>query len=147
MHDVARTKILHPLFAPGGQGLTMLKRVLLRCAELGAVKEAGYIQVCVRVRARACVCIGTGSMAKGEAREIGTPCDVGRVTARVWYPGSVWFDSCQHAQADAQAQPPFRSACRGERAPFLCVCSVCSIPNTLAKPPRRPDLRSRARRA
>ncbi|CAM9535231.1 unnamed protein product, partial [Scytosiphon promiscuus] len=44
MHDVARTKIVHPLFAPGGQGLAMLKRVLLRCAELGAVKEAGYIQ-------------------------------------------------------------------------------------------------------
>lgn len=45
MHDVARTKIVHPLFESGGNGLTMLKRVLLRCAELGAVKEAGYIQV------------------------------------------------------------------------------------------------------
>ncbi|CAM9574985.1 unnamed protein product [Pylaiella littoralis] len=44
MHDVARTKIVHPLFESGGNGLTMLKRVLLRCAELGAVKEAGYIQ-------------------------------------------------------------------------------------------------------
>lgn len=44
-HDVARTKILHPLFGSGGQGLAMLKRVLVRCAELGAVKEAGYIQV------------------------------------------------------------------------------------------------------
>ncbi|CAM9961944.1 unnamed protein product, partial [Ectocarpus fasciculatus] len=43
-HDVARTKIIHPLFASGGQGLVMLKRVLVRCAELGAVKEAGYIQ-------------------------------------------------------------------------------------------------------
>ncbi|CAB1113808.1 unnamed protein product [Ectocarpus sp. CCAP 1310/34] len=43
-HDVARTKIVHPLFGSGGQGLTMLKRVLVRCAELGAVKEAGYIQ-------------------------------------------------------------------------------------------------------
>ena len=45
VHDVARTKILHPLFESGGQGLAMLKRVLIRCAELGAVKEAGYIQV------------------------------------------------------------------------------------------------------
>lgn len=45
VHDVARTKILHPLFESGGQGLAMLKRVLVRCAELGAVKEAGYIQV------------------------------------------------------------------------------------------------------
>eukprot|EP00903_Cladosiphon_okamuranus_P020149 g18498.t1 len=44
MHDVARTKIAHPLFEGGGQGLAMLKRVLIRCAELGAVKEAGYIQ-------------------------------------------------------------------------------------------------------
>eukprot|EP00752_Nemacystus_decipiens_P015848 g14158.t1 len=44
VHDVARTKILHPLFETGGQGLGMLKRVLVRCAELGAVKEAGYIQ-------------------------------------------------------------------------------------------------------
>ncbi|CBN77474.1 conserved unknown protein [Ectocarpus siliculosus] len=43
-HDVARTKIVHPLFGSGGQGLAMLKRVLVRCAELGAVKEAGYIQ-------------------------------------------------------------------------------------------------------
>lgn len=46
VHDVARTKILHPLFETEGQGLAMLKRVLIRCAELGAVKEAGYIQVC-----------------------------------------------------------------------------------------------------
>lgn len=44
-HDVARTKMVHPIFERGGQGLGMLKRVLLRCAELGAVKEAGYIQV------------------------------------------------------------------------------------------------------
>lgn len=44
-HDVARTKIVHPLFESGGQGLAMLKSVLVRCAELGAVKEAGYIQV------------------------------------------------------------------------------------------------------
>lgn len=62
MHDVARTKILHPLFAPGGQGLAMLKRVLLRCAELGAVKEAGYIQVF------ACVYVSqSGKLAKGGA--------------------------------------------------------------------------------
>lgn len=47
MHDVARTKIVHPIFAPGAQGLAMLKRVLQRCADLGAVKEAGYIQVCL----------------------------------------------------------------------------------------------------
>ena len=45
VHDVARTKIVHPLFEGGGHGLAMLKRVLIRCAELGAVKEAGYIQV------------------------------------------------------------------------------------------------------
>lgn len=45
VHDVSRTKIVHPLFESGGNGLAMLKRVLLRCAELGAVKEAGYIQV------------------------------------------------------------------------------------------------------
>lgn len=45
VHDVARTKIVHPLFESGGNGLAMLKRVLLRCVELGAVKEAGYIQV------------------------------------------------------------------------------------------------------
>lgn len=44
-HDVARTKMVHPLFGSRGQGLAMLKRVLVRCAELGAVKEAGYIQV------------------------------------------------------------------------------------------------------
>ncbi len=44
-HDVDRTKMMHPIFENGGQGLGMLKRVLLRCAELGAVKEAGYIQV------------------------------------------------------------------------------------------------------
>ena len=45
VHDVQRTKILHPLFSSGGPGMAMLKRVLLRCADLGAVKEAGYIQV------------------------------------------------------------------------------------------------------
>lgn len=32
--------------------MNMLKRVLLRCAELGAVKEAGYIQVCFCLCAR-----------------------------------------------------------------------------------------------
>lgn len=47
--DVQRTKISHPIFSSGAQGMNMLKRVLLRCAELGAVKEAGYIQVCLRL--------------------------------------------------------------------------------------------------
>lgn len=45
VHDVQRTKIGHHVFASGGQGMAMLKRVLIRCADLGAVKEAGYIQV------------------------------------------------------------------------------------------------------
>lgn len=44
-HDVQRTKILHPLFTGASQGIPILKRVLLRCAQIGAVKDAGYIQV------------------------------------------------------------------------------------------------------
>lgn len=47
-HDVLRTKLAHPLFTrEAPQGIPILKRLLLRCAEMGAVKDAGYIQVCV----------------------------------------------------------------------------------------------------
>ena len=47
--DVHRTKMDHPLFSAGGQGMGMLQRVLLRCEELRAVEEAGYVQVCLFV--------------------------------------------------------------------------------------------------